>query len=102
MFNLKIFSHQHAVLILSSNGLVEVKPFTDAKGFKYDLSMPVTGCPVEGMSFFDDFAEASANFLKRSSIIVNMCIEDIHIIHLQSGKTLLDTLLNVFPVGGSL
>jgi hypothetical protein len=42
---------------------MKVESFTDANGFKDDLSMPVAGSPIVSMSLFNDFVESSANFL---------------------------------------
>lgn len=74
------------ILVLTPNGLMKVQFFTDGQGVEDDLRIPVAGCPIEGMSLFNDFMEASADFFKRSIVVVHMSIENVNIVQLESDQ----------------
>lgn len=78
------FASKHIVLTLSADGFVKVVLLTDGQSIEHLLSIPVTGSPIEGLTIFDYFVEATANLLDRSKIIVEMRVEDVHIIELET------------------
>jgi hypothetical protein len=62
---------------------MQVQFFTDGNGVENSFCLPIAGGPVKSQSALDYLVEASADLFERSVIIVNMRIENIHIIQLQ-------------------
>ena len=80
---------------------MEVKLLTEGECLQYDFRFPVAGGPIESLTVLDDLAESSTNLFQRSIIVIHMSIEDVHIVHLQSGQRLLDAFFDVFPVSAA-
>ena len=73
-------SHQHIVFVLRSDGFMEIQFFTDSESFKNSLCIPAAGCPIESLTFLNNFIKSSAYLLHGSFFIVDMGINNIHII----------------------
>jgi hypothetical protein len=77
-------SHKHVVLVLCSDGLVKIQSFTDSQSLKNSLCVPVAGCPVECLASLNNLIESTTYLFDRSKLIVNMSVDDIDVVKLQS------------------
>lgn len=95
IFILDLFSDKHVVLILRSDGLVEVVLFTESESVKNILSVPVACSPIECLTLFNRLMEGPADFLQWSVLVVSMCEKNVDVFQLKSLKRLVDGLLDV-------
>ena len=63
---------------------MKVQSFADGEGVEDGLGVPVGSGPVEGLSSFNDFMEASADLFEGREIVVEMGVDDIDVVELQS------------------
>lgn len=81
---------------------MQVVLFTDCKCVE-DLACVPVGCgPVEAPAFLNNLVEASADFLKRSEVIVKMSVDNVNVIQLQAIEASLDSFSDVLPADDQL
>lgn len=82
VFCFNFISHDHVVLVLSCNWLMQVQLFTNAKGFKDVFWSPIASSPIEGQPLLNDIVKSTTDFLKRGLSIKNMSKNNIDVIKL--------------------
>ena len=63
---------------------MKVQSFADGEGVEDGLGVPVGGGPVEGLSGFNDFMKAATDLFEGCEIVVEMRVDDIDVVELQS------------------
>jgi hypothetical protein len=82
VFSFNFIPHNHIVLILSCNWLMQVQLFTNAKGFKDVFWSPIASPPIEGQPLLNDIVESTTDFLKWGLSIENVSKHNIDVIKL--------------------
>jgi hypothetical protein len=97
-------SDEQIVLILSTDGFVQIVLFTEPECVEDVLGIPIAGAPVKGLAVFDEFVEGAADLLKGSVLVVAMCEEHVDVVELKPGEGLVDSLTDMFSVdvGGAV
>jgi hypothetical protein len=97
-------SDEQIVLILSTDGFVQIVLFTEPEGIEDVLGIPVAGAPVKGLAVFYEFVKGAADLLEGCVLIVAMSEEHVDVVKLKPGEGLIDSLTNMFSVdvGGAV
>ena len=77
VFDFKVSSDKHVVLILAADGFVEVVFLADGKGVENHFGFPVAGGPVVDQTFLDNFVIGSADFFEGGVVVVEVGVEDV-------------------------
>lgn len=78
VFDFEVSSDKHVVLILASNGFVEVVFLTDGQGIEDHFSFPVASGPIVDQTFLNNFVIGSADLFERGVVVMKVSIEDIN------------------------
>ena len=77
VFDFKVSSDKHVVLILAADGFVEVVFITDSQGVEDHFRFPVAGGPVVDQPFLNNFVIGSADLFERGVVVMKVSVEDV-------------------------
>ncbi len=92
------------VLILSTDGFMQVVLLAESECVEDILGVPVAGAPVKGLAVFDELVEGAADLFEGCVLVVAVGEEHVDVVELQTGEGLVDGLADVFSVdiGGAV